>query len=297
VYFYLVMNSATKFGVLTTFRSSLANVEASVQKVEDVLSDEGKYFVPSGQKQFTGLRQSIEFRSMNFVFPNGNVVLNNLSFAIEKGKMTAIVGPTGAGKTTIINVLLRFYDCPEASLFVDEVDIRSYNTASLRRHTGIVSQETLLLHDTLRNNIIYGLDHVPEEKLQSAVKHSRLALFIDELPEGLETLIGDRGVKLSGGEKQRVSIARALLKEADILVLDEATSSLDSRTERLIQEAIDDAVSGRTSVVIAHRLSTIKHADKIVVVEGGTVVEEGTLDELLGKKGVFYGLWEEQKFT
>ncbi len=161
----------------------------------------------------------------------------------------------------------------------------------------LVSQETLLLHESLRNNITYGLKRdVSEEELSRVLEQSRLTDFIAKLPQGLATLVGDRGVRLSGGEKQRVSIARALLKNASILILDEATSSLDSRTEKLIQEAIDEAVHGRTSIVIAHRLSTIRNADKIIVLEEGRVVEEGALESLLEKRGLFFTLWEEQKF-
>ena len=193
-------------------------------------------------------------------------------------------------------MLMRYYGCPASSILLDGEDIRSFTLDSYLSHTALVSQETLLLHASLRNNITYGLHNVSEKDLRSAVERARLGSFVEALPEGLETLIGDRGVKLSGGEKQRVSIARALLKGSDILILDEATSSLDTKTEKLIQEAIDEAVRGRTSIVIAHRLSTIKHADKIVVIEDGRFQEEGTLEELLGKKEAFFQLWEQQKF-
>jgi len=297
VYFYLILNVTSKFGTLTAFQGSMASVVAPLSEVEHILDDTGKYFVPSGSAEFTGLKDTIEFRNASFLFPNGNAVINNLSFAIRKGRMTAIVGPTGAGKTTIINLLLRFYDCSPKEIFLDGADIRAFDLASLRRHIAFVSQDTLLLHDTLRGNITYGLENVSEERLQQAIERARLADFVSQLPDGLSTLIGDRGVKLSGGEKQRVAIARALLKDADVLVFDEATSSLDTRTERLIQEAIDEAVAGRTSIVIAHRLSTIQHADKIVVVDRGTVVEEGTLERLVAKNGLFAAMWAEQKFV
>ncbi len=223
-------------------------------------------------------------------------MLRDVSFDVRKGKMTAIVGPTGSGKSTLINLLMRYYDCPPGSIFIDGKDIRSFDLDSYLSRVALVSQETLLLHESLRNNIAYGLTNVSDEAVQQVVKQARLENFVAQLPNGLDTLIGDRGTRLSGGEKQRVSIARALIKGAEILILDEATSSLDSQTERLIQEAIDEAVQGRTSIVIAHRLSTIKHADSIVVLKDGALVEQGTLDELLALNGLFQRLWQEQKF-
>ena len=192
---------------------------------------------------------------------------------------------------------MRFYNTDKGTLFIDSEDIHNFTHTSLMKHIALVSQETLLWHDSLRNNITYGLEDVSEEDLHAALRQSRLIDFIDQLPEGLDTLIGDRGVKLSGGEKQRVSIARALLKGSEILILDEATSSLDSKTEMLIQEAIDEAVKGRTAIVIAHRLSTIQNADRIVVLEEGELVEQGKIDDLLTKKGKFFELWEQQKFS
>ncbi|HLD08328.1 MAG TPA: ABC transporter ATP-binding protein [Candidatus Peribacterales bacterium] len=297
LYFYLIVNAATKFGALTTLRSSLATSEAPLEEVLSVFEDEGKYFVPSGTKEFVELKEGIEFRNLTFTFPGGKTALQNLSFKIPRGSMTAIVGPTGAGKTTLINLLLRFYDCPPGSLFFDSTDIRDYDIASLRDHMALVSQETLLLHDTVRANIEYGMEAINDKQFAEVIERARLADYVKSLPGGAETLIGDRGVKLSGGEKQRMAIARALLKDADILLLDEATSALDSRTERLIQEAIDAAITGRTSIVIAHRLSTIKHADQIVVLDRGMVAEKGTLDQLLERKGLFSAMWEEQKFV
>jgi subfamily B ATP-binding cassette protein MsbA len=296
IYLYLVRNSASKFGFLTNFRSYVADSSGPVSRVIDILSDEKKYYVPSGENEFSGLTQSIQFKDLSFDFPGGKSVLKDLSFKIEKGKMTAIVGPTGAGKTTIINLLLRFYDSNPDSILFDGTDMRTYTTASLRDHMALVSQDTLLLNDSLKNNVAYGLEDVNDDQVREVVEKARLQEFISTLPQGLDTVIGDRGVRLSGGEKQRVSIARALLKGAEILILDEATSSLDTETERQIQDAIDEAIKDRTAIVIAHRLSTIKNADKIVVIEDGRCTEEGTLDELIAKKGKFFGLWEGQKF-
>ena len=296
VYFYLVLNSASKFGTVSNFRGVLAQSYGVVERVIEVFNDEEKFFVPEGKNKFTGLQKCIKLNDLRFSYNSDSEVLKGISFSIEKNNSVAIVGTTGAGKTTIINLLLRHYDCPPNSILIDGVDIREFTLASLRKHIALVSQESFLMHDTLRRNIAYGLPEQKEEDILRAVEYARLKEYVEQLPNGLDTLIGDRGVKLSGGEKQRVSIARALLKGADILILDEATSSLDSKTERLIQEAIDEAIKDRTAIVIAHRLSTIKDVDKIVVVEKGGCIEEGSLNELLEKKGKFYELWEEQRF-
>jgi len=211
--------------------------------------------------------------------------------------MTAIVGPTGAGKTTAVSILLRLYDCEAGKVFIDGDDIREFTLTSLKDHMAYVSQDTLLFNETLRNNIIYGVEEpVSEDRLVYIIEQAQLEDFVKQLPQGIDTLVGDRGVKLSGGEQQRASIARAMLKGSEILILDEATSSLDTNTELLIQSAIEKAIHGRTTIVIAHRLSTIKHADWIVFLDKGQVVEQGTMDDLLLKKGRFYKSWEQQRF-
>lgn len=297
VYFYLVMNAAIKFSTLTTFRSQIATASGPVSEILKVFEGKDTFVVPSGADTFGGLKDKIEFRNFHYAYPGGRKVLTDISFDIKKGAMTAIVGPTGSGKTTLVNILLRYYDCDPNMLFVDGKDIRDYTLESLRSHMAIVSQDTLLFNDTIRNNIAYGLKNVSDERVRQAIDEASLTEFIAKLPKGLDTLVGDRGVQLSGGEKQRVSIARALLKGADILILDEATSSLDSQTEALIQEAIDRVTKGKTSIVIAHRLSTIKHAEKIVVIDHGKCTEQGTLDELIAKKGTFHSFWESQKFS
>lgn len=296
VYFYIIMNASSKFGTVSGFRGVIANASGPLDAVLEVFDENGKYFVRGGDTVFMGLKRAITFKDLTFSYLPEREVLHGITFTIEKGKMTAIVGPTGGGKSTLISLLMRYYDCPSATLFVDGTDIREFTLDSYLDRVALVSQETLLINDSLRSNITYGLKDISETELNDVLRRSRLEDFIRKLPKGVDTLIGDRGVRLSGGEKQRVSIARALLKNAEILILDEATSSLDSRTESLIQEAIDDAVAGRTSIVIAHRLSTIKHADKIVVIEEGRVSEAGTLDELLAAKGAFFALWEQQKF-
>ena len=297
VYFYIVKRCASEIAWINNTRAAFSVIVGPILEIINVGSDEGKYFVAGGQNEFGGLESSIEFQNLSFSYRKDIEVLNDINLLIEKNKITALVGSSGSGKTTIVNLILRLYDCPPASIYVDGTDIRNFTLSSLRKHMALVSQDTLLFNDTLRHNIAYGLERdFTDEELLDVAKKSRLYDFIVKLPDGLDTQIGDRGMLLSGGEKQRVSIARALLKGADILMLDEATSALDTKTERLIQEAIDEAIKGKTVIVIAHRLSTIKNADNIIVIEKGVITEEGPLNELLGKKGKFYEYWEEQKF-
>lgn len=297
IYFYVIRRAAASFGILSQLKATLASISGPLTEVLDMLDDRDKHYVPAGTRTFPGLKSRIEFVDLDYSYVDGTRVLKGVTFAIEKGKITAIVGPSGTGKTTIINLLARFYECPPGAILVDGQDIAGLTVESLRANMALVGQDSVLLNDTLKANIAYGLNGgLTARELDEAVGKARLADFVSKLPAGLETGIGDRGVQLSGGEKQRVSIARAMLKRAEIMILDEATSSLDSGTEKLIQEAIDDMIAGKTAIVIAHRLSTIKRADKIVVLEDGRVVEEGTLTELLTKKGRFHRYWEDQKF-
>ena len=297
VYFVILRRSASKFAVLTRFQSHMAKLDAPITHVENVFSDEEKYIIPDGTKTMPRLCRGIEFKNLSFAYTKNLPILKNVSLSIPKGQMVALVGETGAGKTTIINLIMRYYDCEPNQLFVDGVDIRDITFESLRKHIALVSQECILFDDTIKSNAIYGLNRsVSDEELKAVFEKARLSELIQRLPDGWNTLIGERGMRLSGGEKQRLSIARAILKGSDILILDEATSSLDSKTEKLIQDAINEAIQGRTAIVIAHRLATIKNADKIIVLEKGCVIEEGPLVELLDKKQHFYEYWNEQKF-
>jgi subfamily B ATP-binding cassette protein MsbA len=296
VYFYVLMNAATSFAALQRMQGLIAQAAGPTRVVQEILGQKKNYQLADGYKEFPGLHTGIAFKALAFSYPEGRPILRQLTFTIPRGKMTALVGPTGAGKSTIVNLLMRFYDSPRGALLFDGADIAEFSLRSLRAHIALVSQDTVLFNDTIRANLLYGLPSVSDDALRSAISKARLADFVERLPEGLETTIGDRGVKLSGGEKQRLAIARALLKGAEIILLDEATSALDSRTEKLIQEAIDAAIADKTAVVIAHRLSTIQHADNIVVIEDGQIIEQGRLADLLAKRGAFYRYWEEQKF-
>jgi ATP-binding cassette subfamily B protein len=221
--------------------------------------------------------------------------LKNVSFEVPAGKMVAIVGPSGAGKSTISRILFRFYDIGAGSVTIDGQDIRDVTQKSLRAAIGVVPQDTVLFNDTIMYNIRYGRPDASDEDVIAAAKLAQIDDFVRTLPQGYKTMVGERGLKLSGGEKQRVAIARTLLKAPPILILDEATSALDSHTEKEIQDALDRATQDRTTLVIAHRLSTIVHANNIVVLDKGEVVEQGSHAELIAKGGLYASLWSRQR--
>ncbi|MBP1655383.1 MAG: antibiotic transporter ATP-binding protein [Bacteroidetes bacterium] len=226
-----------------------------------------------------GALRASEF--LGFLFANDDLVLADISATVAKGEVVAIVGPSGAGKSTLVDLIPRFYDPTWGSITIDGVDLRAAEIATLRSLIGIVTQETILFNDTVRNNIAYGLQDYSLERVVGAAKAANAHRFIMEMPKGYESVIGERGVKISGGERQRVALARAILKNPPILILDEATSALDTESEMLVQEAIENLMAGRTSIVIAHRLSTVQHADRILVLEAGRIVESGKHDDLV----------------
>lgn len=297
VYFVILRRLVGEFKQISQINGVLASVTPSVKGVLWVFDDRDKHFMRDGTINFLCLKDKISFESLSFYYEKSREILKDVSFSIPKGSMIAIIGPTGSGKTTLISLIPRFYDPIQGSLKIDGIDIGDYKLESLRKRIAIVSQDIFIFNDTIRNNMIYGLQRkIEQDELDSSAELANLYEFITSLPKGYETIVGDRGVKLSGGEKQRVAIARAILKNPDILILDEATSSLDTRTERLIQNAINNLIKDKTTIVIAHRLSTIEHADWVVVLEEGRITEEGKPNELLDKKGSFYQYWKEQKF-
>lgn len=295
--FILVLRRASHaLGVFNAVRGVLAEVSGLFSEIEKVFDDSDKFFVEEGITELSGFHTGIEIIDLSYTYPGGKQALNGLTLSLKKGEMTAIVGETGSGKSTLMNLLMRFYELPAGAINIDGRPLEEITLKSWRSMIALVGQEAHLFNSTLEENLLYGLKHeVSEEKMRAVLAQSRLEKLITELPRGLKTLIGDRGVQLSGGERQRVSIARALLKQADILFLDEATSALDSKTEREIQLALDDLVKGKTTLVIAHRLSTIQHADKVVVLEDGKVVEQGAPEELLAQKGSFFRYCEYQR--
>ncbi|MEM9355526.1 MAG: ABC transporter ATP-binding protein/permease [Pseudomonadota bacterium] len=237
----------------------------------------------------------ITFENVSFAYDPDRPILKDLTFDVEPGSMVALVGPSGAGKSTISRILFRFYDIQTGRVLVDGQDIQDVTQESLRAHIGVVPQDTVLFNDTIMYNLRYGRPSASNEEVFAAARLAQIENFIKQLPEGYKTIVGERGLKLSGGEKQRMAIARTILKAPPILMLDEATSALDSQTERDIQEALDQVSKGRTSLVIAHRLSTIVHADKILVLEKGVLVEQGTHSELMQLDGLYSSLWQQQQ--
>jgi len=237
----------------------------------------------------------IRFENVSFAYEKERGILKDVSFEVPPGKMVAIVGPSGAGKSTISRLLFRFYDVSAGRVTIDGQDIRTVSQDSLRRAIGMVPQDTVLFNDTIAYNIRYGWPEASDEEVREAARLAQIDGFIMKLPQGYDAMVGERGLKLSGGEKQRVAIARTILKGPPILMLDEATSALDSYTEKEIQGALESVALNRTTLVIAHRLSTVVHADNIVVLDEGHVVEQGTHAELLAKRGLYAGLWERQR--
>ncbi len=241
-------------------------------------------------------RERIEFSDVRFAYEEREVI-RGISFTVEKGQTVALVGPSGGGKSTISDLIPRFYDVTAGCICIDGIDIRNYDLHSLREKMGIVAQDTVLFNDTIENNIRLGNASATRAEVTEATRIANAERFIAETPCGLDTNIGDRGAKLSGGQRQRLSIARAVLRNPEILILDEATSALDTESEKLVQEALNTLLKGRTSIVIAHRLSTIRNADKIIVIEQGRITEEGTHSELIERKGTYAKLIEMQQLA
>jgi ABC-type multidrug transport system fused ATPase/permease subunit len=269
-------------------RVELGSYGGSIDKIKQILKTEDKVYLKNGELEFRELHNSIDFVNVGFSYTSEQVILQNINLSIECGKTTALVGTSGAGKTTLADLVPRLYDPTEGTVMVDGIDIRTLDIASLRRKMAIVSQDTFIFNASVRDNIAYGLDLIDDEYLRVVAHQANALEFILEMPDGFDTKLGDRGVRLSGGQRQRIAIARALLRNPEILILDEATSALDSVTERLIQEALEELSKGCTVIAIAHRLSTIVRADKVVVLEKGRIVEQGSYQELIERKGALW---------
>ena len=282
-----------------TFIDQFANINQGIaagERIFSIIDTKPEIEDKPDARELKGLRDKIEFRHVHFSYDGTREVIDDISFEIRRGQTVALVGPSGGGKSTLSELLPRFYDPTSGEILIDGISLRDYTQDSVRAHMSVVAQDTVLFNDTIEGNIAMGRPSATHEEIVEAAKVANADSFIRECPEGYDTNIGDRGVKLSGGQRQRLSIARAVLKNPDILILDEATSALDTESEKLVQDALNNLLKGRTSVVIAHRLSTIHNADKIIVVDHGRIAEQGTHAELMARNGIYAKLIEMQSF-
>jgi subfamily B ATP-binding cassette protein MsbA len=267
---------------------------SALDRIETIFKAKKTDKILDGPIDKLAFNKSISFNNISFSYKEDQI-LNNISFNVQKGKTVALVGQSGSGKSTIANLFPRFYDLNEGTIEIDGVNIKDFKLSSLRSMIGLVSQESILFNDTIENNIIFG-DQLDEKRLIEAAKVANAHDFIHELEKDYQTNIGDGGNKLSGGQRQRISIARAVYKNPSILILDEATSALDTESEKLVQDALNKLMNNRTSIVIAHRLSTIQHADEIIVLQKGEIVERGSHQLLMSNNGIYKKLVEMQSF-
>jgi subfamily B ATP-binding cassette protein MsbA len=290
VYMYQPFKRATRINL------ALQTALASARRLFEILDAPVEVVDAPGARPLPSFAREIRLDGVSFAYPGGPRVLHEISLAIPRGSVTALVGPSGAGKTTLVNLLPRFMDVTDGAVTVDGADVRSVTLPSLREKIGLVTQDVVLFDDTVRRNVAYGRSGVPEGRVLAALVAANAMAFVEALPQGLDTRVGESGARLSGGQRQRLAIARALLKDPPILILDEATSSLDSESERAVQQALERLMAGRTVVVIAHRLSTVRRADQLVVLSEGRIVERGTHASLLAAGGLYRRLHDLQLF-
>jgi subfamily B ATP-binding cassette protein MsbA len=279
---------------VTRINSTIQQGLAAATRIFDILDIEPEIQDKKNALKLPPFSTQIEFNNLSFQYDNEKPVLSNINLIVPAGEALAIVGPSGGGKTTLTNLIPRFLDLKEGSILVDGIDIRDVTVASLRNQIAMVTQQTILFNDSVRNNISYGDQQASDQQIFAAAKAAHAYDFIQALPDGFDTMIGEAGARLSGGQRQRLSIARAILKNAPILILDEATSALDTESEHEVQKALENLMKDRTTLVIAHRLSTIKNADRIIVVKDGLIVEQGTHDSLISQKGEYEMLYNMQ---
>ncbi|MCW3077515.1 MAG: antibiotic transporter ATP-binding protein [Bacteroidetes bacterium] len=297
-YFGLASQLIPPIKQITTSYNNIQKGIASEERIDKILLADDLIHDKADAIELKGFNTSVEYKNVSFAYHKGDerYVLKDINLVVEKGKMIALVGQSGSGKTTLADMLPRFYDCDKGELLVDGKNIKDLSSESLRKHIGVVTQESTLFNDSIANNISFGLTSKTEEEIISAAKIANAHEFISAFPNGYQTNIGDRGSKLSGGQKQRLSIARAVLRNPEILILDEATSALDTESEKLVQDALTSLMKNRTSIVIAHRLSTIMNADEIIVMSKGEIIERGSHSQLIALNGNYKRLCDLQSF-
>ena len=295
-YMGLAYNILTPAKAISKASYAVKNRLAAADRVFELIDQEDNFYKSKNPVDLNDLNNAIEVNNIDFSYNNKDLVLKNFNLKVEKGKTVALVGQSGSGKSTIANLLTRFYDINKGEILIDNTNIKEVKLDALRHLIGLVTQDSVLFNDSIKNNILLGKADATDAEVIDALKVANAWEFVNDLPEGIETNVGDAGNKLSGGQKQRLSIARAVLKNPPIMILDEATSALDTESEKLVQEALENMMKNRTSIVIAHRLSTIQNADNIVVMQRGEIVEQGTHQELLAKNGMYKRLVEMQSF-
>jgi len=283
-----------KISQLGNYRMQLMDILPNIEANFEMLKSTTYSKIKNGEKEFVNLQQGIELKNISFAYKNRDILLNNVSLTIKKDKVTALVGPSGSGKSTIVNLLLRLHDVDDGGIYLDDTNIKELNIFSLLKKVGFVSQDTFIYNASVKDNISFG-DNYTDQEIIEAAKLANVDEFIQQLPEKYDTMVGDRGVRLSGGEKQRIAIARAMIRKPEILILDEATSSLDNVSENVVQKAINEVSKNCTTFIIAHRLSTIQNADIIYVMDKGKIVESGTHKQLLNQKGKYWELYNIQQ--
>ena len=291
VIFYLLA-IGNRMGAIGQFTNIIQNASASAERVLEIIEDPER--IKSGHKPLPGKGGTVEFENVSFEYRKEKAALHQVSFRAEAGRTYALVGPTGSGKSTLVHLIPRYYDATSGRVLIDGIDIRGLDLGALRASVGVIFQETFLFSATVAENIAYGRPDASREEIERCAKAAQAHEFILELPDGYDTVIGERGVTLSGGQKQRVAIARAFLMNPRFLILDDATASVDSKTEHAIQEAIKQLSAGRTTFIIAHRFSTVQHADKILVLREGRLVEQGTHAELVSRAGYYAEIYQQQ---
>jgi subfamily B ATP-binding cassette protein MsbA len=297
-YFILASQLIPPIKQITLSYNNIQKGVASEERIDKILLADNLIYDKPGAQELKQFTKAIEYNDVSFAYHKGDegYVLKNINLKIEKGKMIALVGQSGSGKTTLADMLPRFYDCDKGEILIDGSNIKNLKAESIRKHIGVVTQESTLFNDSVANNIAFGLTNVTEEQIIEAAKIANAHEFIIQLPIGYKTNIGDRGGKLSGGQRQRLSIARAVLRNPEILILDEATSALDTESEKLVQDALINLMKNRTSIVIAHRLSTIMNADEIIVMNKGEIIERGNHQQLIAQNGTYKKLCDMQSF-